>query len=116
MRANKTIDLDDDLAVTIRELTVGDIRAWLRRLESSPPPTGEGLGERGFDLLSAALIDGHDLADLALLTYLTPMSIEALTPGQIRRVFDVAREVNADFFVMRARLAEIGQAALAAAP
>ena len=106
MRHTQTLTLDErDIAV--RELTVADIRNWLKTLETAPAE---------FDLVGTALIDGFDLADLALLTDLTPAAIEAFTPSQIRTVFDAARAVNADFFVLRERLAQIGQAALASAP
>lgn len=112
MRVEQTIDVGG-LTVTLRELTVGDVRAWLKSLESlSPQGRGQGEGE-SLDLVGVALIDGHDLADLAVLTDLTPEQIDTLTPSQIRTVFDAARKVNADFFTLRATLADIGRAALA---
>ena len=115
MRADQIIDIDGH-AVTIRELTVGDIRVWLKRIE--PPATGE-VGEV-VDILGEVLIEGESLDDLMRMTSLTQADIDALSPSELRgllaRVMPVVREVNADFFAMRARLAGIGQAALAAAP
>lgn len=102
MRYVKTLTLADR-AIQIRELTVADIRAWLKDLET----------DTGGDVVDVALFEDVRLADLALLTDLAPEAVEALTPSQLRQVFDAAREVNADFFGMRGRLMRLGQAALA---
>ncbi len=103
MRITKQITVADR-AVTIRELTVADIRVWLKSLETV---TAE------FDLVGSELIDGTDLADLAIMTDLTAADLDASTPSELRQVFDACREVNADFFALRGRLEQIGQAALA---
>jgi len=91
------------MAVQVRELTVADIRVWLKDLETAG----------GEDVVDAALFEDFRLADMALLTDLTSEAVEALTPAELRQVFDAAREVNADFFGMRARLMDLGRAALA---
>jgi len=102
MRIEKTITVGD-LDVVVRELTVGEIRAWLKRLESA---------EAEFDLVNIALISGVDLADLTAMTDLTAAGMDASTPSQLRTLFDACREVNADFFVLRGSLEAIGRDAL----
>lgn len=102
MRITKQITLGDR-DITVRELTVADIRAWLKSLESPAEP----------DIVGAALIDGVDLADLAIMTDLPAAVIDASSPSELRAVFDACREVNADFFALRGRLEQIGRAALA---
>lgn len=105
MRIEKQITVGGR-AVTIYELTVGEIRAWLKSLES--------LGaEEKIDLVGEALIEGASLADLAIMTDLDADTLDASTPSELRAVFDACREVNADFFALRGRLERIGQAALA---
>jgi hypothetical protein len=103
MHADKTIELDGR-AVTLKELTVADIRAWLKSLENT---------EADFDLIGSALIDGASMADLTIMTDISHTEIEALTPSEIRRVFDACKEVNSDFFALRGRLEAIGRSALA---
>ncbi|MDP2431261.1 MAG: hypothetical protein Q8O33_04465 [Pseudomonadota bacterium] len=105
MRIEKTITVGDR-AVTVHELTVADIRAWLKSLESPAEP----------DIVGVALIDGVELADLAIMTDLPVEVIEASSPSELRAVFDACREVNADFFALRGRLETIGKASLASMP
>jgi len=81
------------LRVQVRELTVGEIRAWLKDAQS-------GAG----DVLDVLLFEDIDLPALARMTDLDAAAIEAMTPGDLRRVIDAAREVNADFFAMRERV------------
>lgn len=88
--------------VQVRELTVGEIRAWLK--DAAAP---------GGDLVDAALFDDFAIPDICRMTDLEAAAVDALTPADIRRVADVAREVNADFFSMRGRLAEIGRRVVA---
>ena len=88
--------------VQVRELTVGEIRAWLKDVSAA-----------GGDLVDAALFDDFGIPDITRMTDLGADAVDALTPADIRRVADVAREVNADFFAMRGRLAEIGRRVVA---
>ena len=97
MTLSKPIQLPD-LVVTVRELTVGEIRAWIKR-------TAEG----GHDPVDDLLLQETSLGDLYAMTDLQPGQAESLTPSQLRLVFDGCREVNPDFFGLRDRIESAGR-------
>ena len=97
MTLTKTIQLPD-LMVTVRELTVGEIRAWMKR-------TADG----GYDPVDDTLLQEVSLADLYAMTDLKAGQAENLTPSQLRLVFDGCREVNPDFFGLRDRIESAGR-------
>lgn len=98
MTLTKTIPLGA-LSVTVRELTVGEIRAWLKR-------TADGAGD---DLVGDTLIAEISLADLMAMTDVKQDDLDNLTPNQVRELFDACREVNKDFFGLRERIEETGR-------
>lgn len=87
------------LSVTVFELTVGDIRNWLRDLESL---------DKG-DLVDAGLFDDLTLAELERMTDLAMSTIDELPPSQIDELIAVAKELNPRFFALRGRLVEAGR-------
>lgn len=89
------------LKVQVRELTVGEIRAWLKEAANS-----------GGDLVDAALFDEFSVPDLCHMTDLKAGDIDALLPSDIHKIAAVAREVNADFFAMRSRLVTLGRSVM----
>lgn len=97
MTLTKTIQLPD-LMVTVRELTVGEIRAWMKR-------TADG----GYDPVDDTLLQEVSLADLYGMTDLKAGQAENLTPSQLRLVFEGCREVNPDFFGLRDRIESAGR-------
>ena len=97
MTLTKTIQLPD-LMVTVRELTVGEIRAWMKR-------TADG----GYDPVDDTLLQEVSLADLYAMTDLPAGQAENLTPSQLRLVFEGCREVNPDFFGLRDRIESAGR-------
>ncbi len=88
--------------VLVKELTVGEIRAWL----ASKTEVG--------DLVDSALFEELALSDLLAMTDLTPEALEAMAPSEIAEVLAVAREVNGRFFAMRERVVALGREILAA--
>lgn len=101
MTLTKTITLPE-LVVTVRELTVGEIRAWMKRI-----------AEGGHDPVDDTLLQEVSLADLYAMTDLQAGQAESLTPSQLRRVFEGCREVNPDFFGLRDRIESAGRQILA---
>ena len=82
-------------AVVVRELTLGDFRAWLKHAAEHPMA----------DPVTALLFEAFDPADLPHFTDLTAADLEAMTPAQMREVWRAVQEVNADFFGMLGRVA-----------
>lgn len=85
--------------VKVRELTVGEIRAWLRDLENVET----------VDLVDGGLFDAFSLSDVGRVTDLSAEEIDGMTPSEIEAVVEAAREVNENFFALRSRLAEVGR-------
>lgn len=88
------------LAVTVRELTVGEIRAWLKDVQ----------GDGTVDLVDVMLLRDVSLQDIGHMSSLTAAQIEGLTPSQLHQVLDAAREINSDFFALRAGILSVGLA------
>lgn len=85
--------------VQVRELTVGEIRAWVAAIAEMPP-----------DVTDQALFEELALSELARMTDLPVAEMSDLTPSELDQVLTVAKEVNQRFFAMRNRLANVGTA------
>ncbi len=101
MRLTQTLTLNDR-TITIKELTVGEIRAWLKALEN-PAQT---------DVADLALMADFRVSDLTVMTDLSAADFDSMAPSELRQVWDKCREVNGDFFGLMGRLEVVGQAAL----
>lgn len=99
MRVVRELDLDGR-KVVVKELTVAEIRAWLKEIEA---------GLQGGDVVGGALFEDITFGDLMRFTSLSGAEIDALCPSQLRQVIDVAKEINSDFFLLRGRMVVIGQ-------
>lgn len=75
------------VAVTVRELTVADIRMWMADAQEASP-----------DLVDNLLLKDVSLQDLTHLSSLTPEQMDGLTPSELQRVLDEAKELNSHFF------------------
>ena len=89
---------DAPLAVTVRELTVAEIRAWIAESQEASP-----------DLVNNLLLRDVALEDLTHLSSLTAEQIDQLAPSQLQEVLDVAREVNTHFFVLLAAVGTLAR-------
>lgn len=94
-------DAVSGVAITFKELTLAEIRAWLKEAESG-----------SLDAVDATLFDEFSPRDLTVLTDLDADALDALTPRELREVYAKAKELNADFFAMRSRMVALGRRAL----
>lgn len=92
MALSKKIEVGG-IEVTVRELTVSQVRDWIK---SALHDTG--------DAVDWLLMDGISLHDVKRMCDLTDSALDALTPSEVRFVCDAIREVNPDFFALRGRL------------
>ena len=97
MRRTKIITLQGIGEIAVRELTVGEIRNWMRDLE-----TGGAIP----DIVDALLIVDIQLSDLQRVTDLAPSGIDALSQSDIGTLMTVIKELNPLFFGLLGRLAE----------
>lgn len=95
----KTVDLDEGKTVTVRELTVGEIRAWLAEAEAADVD--------GVDVVGSLLFEDMALADLSRMTDITAEEMDALPLSVINQIKGVAKALNADFFALRQRITDV---------
>lgn len=91
-------------AVLVRELTVGELRAWAAR---GPAAAGSFVDD---------LFEDEDLAltDLPEFCDLSAADVEALAPSELASVVDAIREVNQRFFVIWRRRLTAARQSMAA--
>lgn len=81
-----------DTPVTVRELTVAEVRDWAREIEC---------GGREIDPAGDALFDDVTAADIRLMSNATSDVLDGL-PSEIRPLADLCKKVNPHFFRLRA--------------
>ncbi len=82
------------ITVTVRELTISDIRAALKMEEF----------EQSADAVDMFLLEDISLPDISRMTDLSPEQMAGMKPSELRRVAETCREVNTDFFALRGRV------------
>lgn len=102
MPATRTIQLGER-AVTVRELTVADVRELL----ITEP--------RQADPLHALAFDGFGLHDIACQCDATADDLEPFAPSDLQPLVDACRELNPHFFRVRAALSGVARLMLAEA-
>ncbi|QFT23564.1 hypothetical protein FIV02_18485 [Pseudomonas sp. THAF187a] len=84
-----------NISVTVRELSVLQVRNWLAELLA---PQAQR------DLVDEALFTECSIGDLLRMTSLTREQFDGLRPSQIREVIELCKELNPDFFGFMGRL------------
>jgi hypothetical protein len=99
MRVIREIEVAGGRKVLIKELTLGDLRAWLAECARSSTT----------DLVDEVFADQDLLvSDLPAFCDLATTDLEGLAPSEIAPVVQAIREVNERFFVIwRRRLAAV---------
>lgn len=77
--------------ITVRELSVGEVRAWLTEMASQVQR----------DPLHALALPDIGLDELARMTDWTVKKLERFAPSQLAEVLAVAKRLNPDFFRIR---------------
>ena len=90
------------VAVGLRELTVAEIRLWVKEWSDK-------IESHSFDLVGDGILADTTLRDIQRLTTLTDEQADLLTPAQLREVWMACKKVNDDFFEFRRRLLEIAK-------
>ncbi len=91
------------LAVTVRELTVREVRDWAALAEQGLVP---------FDAIRHLALDECSIDDIILMSDATPEAMDALAPSEFGPLVEACRKLNPHFF--RVRLAMAGAAAVMA--
>lgn len=96
MPATRLINLPG-LPVTVRELTVAEVRSWLVEAESGAP----------VDPLRAMVFDDCSLDDMARMVDVAAAALEQFTNSELEPLRDACRALNPHFFRVRAALARV---------
>jgi hypothetical protein len=102
MRRVKTITVADR-EVAVREMTVREIRDWLKDMEAD---AGDA------DYLGMSLLEGVTLADVARMTDLSVADMDGFLPSEIDTIVAACQEVNPGFFRVAAPMLGIVRRAL----
>lgn len=87
-----------DKDVTVRELTVTEIRDWMAAVESASEESRPSLD------LGDVLFEDVGFKELAMMTDARPEDLEGATPSELRELADLCKRVNSHFFAMNERL------------
>lgn len=99
MAATKVVELAG-VKVTVRELTVAEVRAWLAEIEAGVV----------VDPLGSMVFDDCSLDDLARMSDATAANMEALTYGELLPLRDACKALNPHFFRVRAAVQKVARA------
>ncbi|MBF0214893.1 MAG: hypothetical protein HQM00_15255, partial [Magnetococcales bacterium] len=78
------------------ELTVAEIRNWLKTLENAQGNV--------VDFISEGLLEDGSLSDVARMSDLSMEDLDRMAPSEIAALIPVCRELNPHFFTLRDRL------------
>ncbi|UZR30792.1 hypothetical protein [Methylococcus mesophilus] len=106
LRQERTIEAGGR-KVVVRELTVGEVRAWLKDANAELDRN---------DLVALALFADITLDDLTRFSDLSRAELDAMLPSELDKVREAAKSLNPHFFGLRERLANAAQAAATAPP
>lgn len=98
-RLIREVALPDDFQVTVKELTVGEVRNWMLDAET-------GVSE---DPLHALALEECSLADLSRMSDIDARALEDYTPSQLAPLVAAAKELNPHFFRVRAALSGVAR-------
>lgn len=97
MRHTKEVNLENR-KVLVKELTVSEMRNWLKNLE--------GIKDGEIDLISEGLLEEASLSDVVLMTDLTMDDLDGMVPSELATLVDACKETNPHFFTLRDRLVQ----------
>ncbi|WP_236213703.1 hypothetical protein [Metapseudomonas otitidis] len=89
--------------IQCRELTVAEIRDWLKSLQAQADAP---------DVVGDSLLPDFTLADLERMTDATAEQLGGMTPSELRELGEDCKAVNPDFFDLRERISEAGRQVL----
>ena len=83
--------------VTVRELTVREVRQWLADME-------EAATRQDVDVVGEFMLEGLSFEELTRFCDITRDELDACTQGEVAALAKAAKELNPGFFRVRERL------------
>jgi len=105
MRAELRVLMPGDCSVTVHEMTVAEVRAWIN----------DSARSTFRDPVQALAFESIGLDELARMTDFDAADLEQFTPGELAPVLQAARELNPHFFRFRSALEDASALASARA-
>jgi hypothetical protein len=102
MRITESVELSGGASVTVKELTVAEVRGWLLEGEREKKHKEKSIVES----MGVLCIEGTTLQDLALMTDLKLADMDDWTNSDIQKVLEVCKRMNAPFFLIQQRFLE----------
>ena len=93
MRITNTLKFGEKI-ITVKELTLAEIRAWLSEREQNA----------GVDIVGSLLLEDCPVTDLLHFCDATQELLDEMTQSEIRELLTTVKRLNPDFFAMRLRL------------
>ena len=93
----------DGKDVIIKELTVGEIRAWLASVIPDPQ------NPKPIDLLGMTLFADIALSELSLFTGMSTESLDSFRPSELRKLITEITNANSHWAECKKRIVEIGK-------
>jgi hypothetical protein len=90
----------DGRVYTVRELAVWEIRNWIQNLQGAD-----------LDLIDELLIEGIQLSAVREMAGISKEDFDAMTPSELDKIVDVAKQVNLRFFAMVDRVVAASKSA-----
>ena len=98
MAVTRSVSVGDRL-VTVRELTVREVRDWLADADCGAPD----------DPIHALAHEDCSLSDLARMSDIAARDLEDYTPSELEALVATARKLNPHFFRVRAALSGVAR-------
>lgn len=96
----------NDLTVTVRELTVREVRDWAAKVSA---------GLVDIDPVAHLVLDACSLHDIELMSDKTVADFDGMAPSELAEIEGACRKLNPHFFRLRAAMAGAAQSFLAKA-
>ena len=90
--------------ITVKELTVDDVQRWMTAIEAKAEAQASSEAQPHGEILAQLLVPDVPLHEIAKFT---EADVTKLAPSEIRQLWEKCKEVNASFFDLRQRLAQI---------
>lgn len=88
-----------ETTLTVRELTVGEVREWFKKMAN---PTEA-------DVVGDMLFGNYALNDLTVMSSVEVGQLDKFSVSEIEKLAEACKKLNASFFQFRAKLEDIGR-------
>lgn len=89
--------------ITVKELTVGEVRHWMMDMVEQEKQKDKGLTEIAAHVVDQGFLKEVALSDICRMTDLTMSQLDQFTPSELELIVEKCKVLNPDFFSLRSR-------------